>query len=165
MGVVGVVGTFSPPVTCVIPRADSCTIICAVRQRHHYKFGEYPVMAGDCGDEIPSKSKPQSAGVTSSANFVNLLVNRYLQASNFCFYCIFSANFANVLETRRLSFQSFNAVPLVFASPDDLSGNFFFFLNGNSFPSASTLSRNCSRAAPPRYCFPEISLPMELLAV
>ena len=141
MGVVGVVGTFSLPVTCVIPRADSCTIICAVRQRHHYKFGEYPVMAGDCGDEIPSKSKPQSAGVTSSANFVNLLV------------------------TRRLSFQSFNVVPLVFASPDDLSGNFFFFLNGNSFPSASTLSRNCSRAAPPRYCFPEISLPMELLAV
>ena len=163
MGVVGVVGTFSLPVTCVIPRADSCTIICAVRQRHHYKFGKYPVMAGDCGDEIPSKSKPQSAGVTSSANFVNLLVNR--SDFKFLFLLHFSANFANVLETRRLSFQFFDAVPLVFASPDDLSGSFFFFLNGNSFPSASTLSRNCSRAAPPRYCFPEISLPMELLAV
>ena len=30
-------------------------------------------MAGDCGDEIPSKSKPQSAGVTSCANPTNLL--------------------------------------------------------------------------------------------
>ena len=89
VGVVGVVGTFSLPVTCVLPRADSCTIICAVCQRHRYKFGEYPVMAGDCGDEIPSKSKPQSAGITSSANFVNLLVNRYLQTSSFRFYCIF----------------------------------------------------------------------------
>ena len=89
VGVVGVVGTFSLPVTCVIPRADSCTIIRAVRQRHRYKFGDFPVMAGDCGDEIPSKSKPQSAGVTSSANFVNLLVNRYLQTSSFRFYCTF----------------------------------------------------------------------------
>ena len=61
--------------TCVIPRADSCTIICTVHQRHHYKFGNVlPVMAGDCGDEIPSKSKPQSAGVTSSVNPANLLV-------------------------------------------------------------------------------------------
>ena len=85
VGVVGVVGTFSLPVTCVIPRADSCTIIRAVRQRHRYKFSDFPVMAGDCGDEIPSKSKPQSAGVTSSANFVNLLINRYLQTSSFCF--------------------------------------------------------------------------------
>ena len=76
VGVVGVVGTFSLPVTCVIPRADSCTIIRAVRQRHRYEFGDFPVMAGDCGDEIPSKSKPQSAGVTSSANPANLLVNR-----------------------------------------------------------------------------------------
>ena len=122
-------------------------------------------MAGDCGDEIPSKSNPQSAGVTSSANFVNLLVNRSDFKFLYFFLLPFSANFANVLETRRLSFQFFDAVPLVFASPDDLSGSFFFFLNGNSFPSASTLSRNCSRAAPPRYCFPEISLPMELLAV
>ena len=29
VGVVGVVGTFSLPVACVIPHADSCTIICA----------------------------------------------------------------------------------------------------------------------------------------
>ena len=77
VGVVGVVGTFSLPLTCVIPRADSCTIICTVRQRHRYNFGNVlPVMAGDCGDEIPSKSKPQSAGVTSSANPANLLVIR-----------------------------------------------------------------------------------------
>ena len=163
MGVVGVVGTFLLPVTCVIPRADSCTIICAVRQRHHYKFGEYPVMAGDCGDEIPSKSKPQSAGVTSSANFVNLLDNR--SDFKFLFFTAFFREFRERSRNSSSTFQSFDAVPLVFASPDDLSGSFFFFLNGNSFPSASTLSRNCSRAAPPRYCFPEISLPMELLAV
>ena len=48
-----------------------------------------PVMAGDCGDEIPSKSKPQSAGVTSCVNFENVLRVRYLQTSSFRFYCIF----------------------------------------------------------------------------
>ena len=32
-----------------------------------------PVMAGDCGDEIPSKSKPQPAGVMSCVNPANLL--------------------------------------------------------------------------------------------
>ena len=104
VGVVGVVGTFSLPLTCVIPRADSCTIICAVRQRHRYNFGNVlPVMAGDCGDEIPSKSKPQSAGVTSCANFENVLHVRYLPTLIFhlCFTA-FSANFANVLETRHL---------------------------------------------------------------
>ena len=57
--------------------ADSCTIICAVCQRHRYKFSNVlPVMAGDYGDEIPSKSKPQSAGVTSSVNPASLLVFR-----------------------------------------------------------------------------------------
>ena len=80
----------APFLTCVIPHADSCTIICAVRQQHRYKFGNVlPVMAGDCGDEIPSKSKPQSAGVTSCANFENVLHVRYLQTSSFRFYCIF----------------------------------------------------------------------------
>ena len=39
VGMVGVVGTFSLPLTCIIPRADSCTIICTVRQRHRYNFG------------------------------------------------------------------------------------------------------------------------------
>ena len=77
VGVVGVIGTFSLPLTCVIPRADSCTIFRTVRQRHRYKFGNaLAVMAGDCGDEIPSKSKPQSAGITSRANPANLLVFR-----------------------------------------------------------------------------------------
>ena len=92
VGVVGVVGTFSLPLTCVIPRADSCTIICTVRQRHRYKFGNVlPVMAGGCGDEIPSKSKPQTAGVTSCVNFENVLHVRYLQTSIFpsLLYCIF----------------------------------------------------------------------------
>ena len=168
VGMVGVVGTFSLPVTCVIPPADSCTIIHAVRQGHRYKFGNVlPVMAGDCGDEIPSKSKPQSASVTSCANFENIPHVGYLQTSSFCFYCIFcefrerSRNSSSVL----VFFSSLDAVLLVFASPDDLCGNFFFFLNGSSFPSASTLSRNCSSAAPPRYCLPEISLPIELLTV
>ena len=49
-----------------------------------------PVMAGDCGDKIPSKSKPQSAGVTSCTNFESVLHVRYLQTSSFRFYCIFS---------------------------------------------------------------------------
>ena len=48
-----------------------------------------PVMAGDCGHEIPSKSKPQSAGVTSCTNFENVLRVHYLQTSSFHFYCIF----------------------------------------------------------------------------
>ena len=43
------------------------------------------VMAGDCGDEIPSKSKPQPAGVTSCANFANLLKTRYLYSFFFDF--------------------------------------------------------------------------------
>ena len=37
----------------------------------------FAVMAVDCGDEIPSKSKPQPAGVTSYANPANLLSFRY----------------------------------------------------------------------------------------
>ena len=40
VGVVGVIGTFSLNVTCIIPRADSCTIIGAVRQRPRYEFGD-----------------------------------------------------------------------------------------------------------------------------
>ena len=127
-----------------------------------------PVMAGDCGDEIPSKSKPQSAGVTSCANFENILCVRYLQTSSFRFHCIFpqiSRMFSKLVVCKRSDFFYFVDVLLVFASPDDLCGNFFFFLNGSSFPSASTLSHNCSSAAPPRYCLPEISLPIELLAV
>ena len=78
----------APFLTCVIPRADSRTIICAVRQRHRYKFGNVlPVMAGDCGDEIPSKSKPQSAGVTSCVNFENVLHVHCLQTSIFRLCC------------------------------------------------------------------------------
>ena len=50
---------------------QSSVLIC---QRHRYEFVcFFPVMAGDCGDEIPSKSKPQSAGVMSYANPANLL--------------------------------------------------------------------------------------------
>ena len=90
MGVVGVIGTFSLPVTCVIPRADSCTIICACPPTTPLQLRFIlPVMAGDCGDEIPSKSKPQSAGVTSCTNFENILHVRYLQTSSFRFNCIF----------------------------------------------------------------------------
>ena len=90
MGVVCVVGPFSLPVTCVIPHADSCTIICACPPTTPLQsLVILPVMAGDCGDEIPSKSKPQPAGVMSCANFENVLRVRYLQTSSFCFYCIF----------------------------------------------------------------------------
>ena len=80
VGVVGVIGTFSLLLTCVIPRADSCTIICACPPTTPLQVRYIlPVMAGDCGDEIPSKSKPQSAGITSCTNFKNVLYVRYLQ--------------------------------------------------------------------------------------
>ena len=77
------------------------------------------VMAGDCGDEIPSKSKPQPAGVTSSANFVNLLVNRYLQTSSFHFYCTFrefrecSRNSSSVLFSFNLSTRYYSSLPVL----------------------------------------------------
>ena len=45
-----------------------------IRQRHRYEFSFLSVMAVDCGDEIPSKSRPQPAGVTSYANPMNLLI-------------------------------------------------------------------------------------------
>ena len=73
VGVVGVIDTFSLLLPCVIPHVDSCTIFHAVHQRHHYKFDFLSVMAGDCGDKIHSKSKQQPAGVTSCANFENVL--------------------------------------------------------------------------------------------
>ena len=41
VGMVGVIGTFSFPLTCIIPHADSCTIVCTVRQRHRYKSGSF----------------------------------------------------------------------------------------------------------------------------
>ena len=127
-------------------------------------------MAGDCGDEMPSKSKLQPAGITSSVNLVSLLgfrcgncLNRklfvlFLQISRIFSKLVISSGFSNF-------FQFFDALPLVFASPEDLCGSFFFFLNGSSFPSASILSRTCSSAYPPRYCLPEMSFPIELLAV
>ena len=123
-------------------------------------------MAGDCGDKIPSKSKPQSAGITSCTNFENVLHVRYLQTSIFFFrlFCTafsrkfreYSQNSSSVMVFLNF-FQFFDLLPLVFASPEDLCGSFFFFLNGSSFPSASILSRICSIAAPPRYCLPEMS--------
>ena len=84
-----------------------------------------PVMAGDCGDEIPSKSKPQSAGVTSCVNFEKVPHVRYLQTSSFCFYCIFrefrecSRNSLSV--NARISFTlstyySFSPVLTIFAA-------------------------------------------------
>ena len=43
------------------------------------------VMAVDCGDEIPSKSRLQPAGITSCASFENVLSLRYFfNFSNFC---------------------------------------------------------------------------------
>ena len=124
-------------------------------------------MAVDCGDEIPSKSKPQPASITSYANPANLLSFR-------CFIFSFSKFpypapqiskrfFISLVSS--CVFQCSIVLLLVFAKPDDLCGSFSFFLNGNSFPSASTLSHTCLRAYPPRYCLPEISFPMELLAV
>ena len=107
VGVVGVIGIFfvTPFLTCVIPRVDSRTIICTVRQRHRYKFGNVlPVMAGDCGDEIPSKSKPQSAGITSCVNFENVLHVRCLQTSIFRLCCrSFRSEYTILLHSPRIS--------------------------------------------------------------
>ena len=183
---------------------QSSVLIC---QRHHYEFSFLSAMAVDCGDEIPSKSKPQPAGVTSYANPANLLSFRCF-VSDFLFWssnCNFSLVFHKFRESstnssvcKRFPYPNFflnfcpnrhvpyifhesrkdsshslvsscvfqcSIVLLVFARPEDLCGSFFFFLNGNSFPSASTLSCTCSSAYPPRYCLPEMSFPMELLAV
>ena len=141
------------------------------------------VMAGDCGDEISSKSKPQPAGITSCVNPANLLSFRcFFHFSNFrtrtsfkslakpCNFVHHTTNFEKILHFCSshpgfIFFQCSIVPLLVLARPDDCCGSFFFFLKGNSFPSASTLSRTCSRAYPPRYCLPEISFPMELLAV
>ena len=90
MGVVGVVGTFSLPFNL---RHSLCGFLynhlCLSTNDTVMSSVILPVMAGDCGDEIPSKSKLQSAGVTSCANFENVLHVRYLQTSSFRFYCIF----------------------------------------------------------------------------
>ena len=121
VGVVGVIGTFSLPLTCIIPRADSCTIVCAVHQRHLYKSSAFlAVMAGDCGDKIPSKSKPQSAGVTSCASFENVLRLRCFFSNchtrtSFKFlakaqlFVRFSVNFKKILHIRLCHPTSFNA--------------------------------------------------------
>ena len=62
-----------PVQSSVLSANDTVTSLCAFLS----------VMAGDCGDEIPSKSKPQPAGVTSCMSPENLLSFRccvcYLQ--------------------------------------------------------------------------------------
>ena len=166
-------------------------------------------MAGDCGDEIPSKSKLQSAGVTSSA-ISKILLDLRCFSCNFVFetftpvhsfhtFSMIFREFSQCLLTeiptslkfllpkrdtsyshprfsrrffmfahvilRLFFFQCSIALLLVFTRPNNHCGSFFFFLKGNSFPSASTLSHTCSRAYPPRYCLLEISFPIELLAV
>ena len=75
VGVVGVVGTFSLPFNLrhspcgFLYNRLYCPPMTPLQVRQFLA-----VMAGDCGDEIPSKSKPQPAGVTSRANPMNLLV-------------------------------------------------------------------------------------------
>ena len=123
VGMMGVVGTLSLPLTCVIPRADSCTIICACPPTTPLQV-ILPVMAGDCGDEIPSKSKPQSAGVTSCANFENVLRVRYLQTSSFRFYCIFrefhecsrNSSVKSRISFTLSTYYSFSPILMIFAA-------------------------------------------------
>ena len=142
-------------------------------------------MAGDCGDEIPSKSKLQSAGVKSCVNFPNLLKTRHLYSFFFNFsdsepdfffnfspnryvLFIFSKSLKDSLHSLYITVLLFYfsvVLLLVYASPEDLCGSFFFFLNGSSFPSASILSHTCSSAYQLRYCLPEMSFLIELLAV
>ena len=127
-------------------------------------------MAVDCGDKIPSKSKMQPAGITSYTNPENLL-SFYCFVFNFpnfrTLHCDFQKDSSFLLESSCICFvfQCSIVLLLVLTRPDDLCASFFFFLKGNSFASASTLSHTCSRAYPPRYCLQEISFPMELLAV
>ena len=103
VGMVGVVGTFLLPFVRHSPCGFLYNLPCCpptTPLRVRYILA---VMTGDCGDEIPSKTKPQSAGVTSCVNFENVIHIRYLQTSIFRLCCTaFSANFANVLETRHL---------------------------------------------------------------
>ena len=67
VGVVGVVGTFSLP---LILRHSPCgflyNLLCLfANDTVTSPCASLSVMAVDCGDEIPSKSNPQPAGVTS----------------------------------------------------------------------------------------------------
>ena len=112
----------------------------------------------------------QSAGITSSANPASLLVFRCGNCLNRKLSVLFpriSRIFSKLIICSGFSnfFQFFDVLPLVFASPEDLCSSFFFFLNGSSFPSASILSGTCSSEYPLRYCLPEMSFPIELLAV
>ena len=76
VGMMGVVGTFSLPEHYVIPRADSCTIVCTDRQRHLYELSVTSfVMAGDWDDELHSKSRSQSAGITFLPRFMRTFPN------------------------------------------------------------------------------------------
>ena len=148
VGVVGVVGTFSLPLTCVIPCADSCTIICTVRQRHRYKFGSFlAVMAGDCGDEIPSKSKPQPAGITSCMNFesspflLSHTPSSIILALIRKFFILLSTNFTNLLKIHHM-FSFFSNFFLIFRTrfpfSCTFSASFAILLQTRLFSPSST---------------------------
>ena len=89
----------------------------------------FTVMSGDCGDEIPSKSKPQPAGVMSYASPANLLSFRFcfVIRLQFCLLNVHSVVF-------RLGFREFRecsknlSVYICF-----FSNSFFNFSCPNSF--------------------------------
>ena len=84
----------------------------------------FAVMAVDCGDEIPSKSKPQPAGITSCTNSANLLSFR-------CF--VFGFQFWS------LNCKFFSSLPRIsqifykFVDLQDVFLQFFQFLYPNFF--------------------------------
>ena len=174
VGVVGVVGTFSLPFYLAlfpmqIPIQSSVLSANDTVTSSVMFFLRWLVIVVTRYPQSPNRNQQASRHARISKMFFMFAIFR-LQFFLSLLYCIFrefreySRNSSSVMVFSNF-FQFFDVLPLVFASPEDLCGSFFFFLNGSSFPSASILLRICSSAAPPRYCLPEMSFPIELLAV
>ena len=92
---------FLAPLTCVIPHADSCTIICTVRQRHRYKFGTLRWLASK---SICNQQASRHAQVLKM--FLIFAVSSYFLSSNihsgpiYPNFCTFSMIFEIFLNIR-----------------------------------------------------------------
>ena len=111
VGVEGVAGTFSLPLTCVIPHADSCTIICTVRQRHRYKSSSfllwwlvivvmrYPQSPNHNQQASHHARIPRIFSVFTVPYAFFLIFTLGLWTCKF--FILFPASFANLLQIRR----------------------------------------------------------------
>ena len=83
---------FLVPLTCIIPCADSCTIICTVHQWHCYKL-VFPALAGGWGDEHSSQSFLKQQASPSFREFsdssVTLLLINFACFQNVLFLVFF----------------------------------------------------------------------------